>query len=98
MIDMVRGEPAVASDEPEQWLPDTVLLRELVELTTVPEVESGDVTITLFVEAAGNISRMQARRRLDSLVERGILVTPKGKRRDPATGRQVRVWRKKVQE
>lgn len=98
MIDLERGEPAVAPGDQEEWSSSNAFLREIVELTNVPEMELDDITVSLFAKAAGNINRKQARRRLDRLVERGVLVSPEGKRRNPVTGRQVRVWRKVQQE
>ena len=95
MIDLERGEPAVASDDQGEWSIDE-FLREIVELTNVPAVGPDDITVAMFAKTAG-IHKKTARARLDALVRSGILTTLEGKRRD-IDSRRVRVWRKKVQE
>ena len=96
MIDLERGEPAVALDDQGERSSSDAFLREIVELTSVPEVEPGDITVRAFAEKAG-ICKKTARARLDALVRRGILTMLEGKRCD-VDSRRVRVWRKAVQE
>jgi len=98
MIDLER-DPAIGaesvSNDYKSWSDDTELLREMVELSTVPMVQPGDITVTAFAEVAGRIPRNTARNRLDVLVRRGVLVTPPGLCLHPETHKYVRVWRKK---
>lgn len=99
IVDLERGptDDGDVSNDKEGWSSSDDLLREIVELTSVPEVEPGDITVKIFAQAAG-ICKKTARARLDKLVQQGILVTPEGKRREPESNRPVRVWRRAVQE
>lgn len=70
------------------------LLDELIRLTNVPVRRPGDITVNDYATRA-RCSRVTARTRLNGLVEEGILETEMV-RRDPDSGRQIRVWRRRV--
>ena len=85
MIDLDRDPPSHDS------LSDN-LLREIVEMTTVPAMEPGDITVAMFA-AFAKIPPKTARSRLDALVRDGIMEVAEGKRRNE-DNRPVCVWRR----